>query len=127
MRAQARDPSDPWTLASVMASRARRLVEHQHCGLADQCAGERDALALAARKQPAAVGDHGVVLHWYGEDLVVNERLSRGLDDGFERKVGIAERNISVDRTAEQVRMLRHHATCRRSERNVRRLVSMPS
>ena len=39
-------------LAQAVVERAERLVEEQHRGLADECAGERDALLLAAAQVP---------------------------------------------------------------------------
>ena len=45
-------------LAQLLVERAQRLVQQQHLGLADQRAGQRDALALAAGQLVGARARH---------------------------------------------------------------------
>ena len=46
---------------ALVVERAGRLVEDQDARIADQGAGDGDALALPARQAAAALADHGVV------------------------------------------------------------------
>ena len=48
-------------LAGQRVERAERLVEQQHLGLEGERAGERDALARAARQLGRAIGRHARV------------------------------------------------------------------
>ena len=63
--------------------RAGRLVEHEHARVAQQRAGDRDALALAAGEPVAARADEGVVALRQARDQVVDLRgAGRRLDLG---------------------------------------------
>lgn len=57
---------------------ARRLVQHQQPGPADEGAREGDALRLAAREARAAGADGGAVALREGEDEVVDAGGGRG-------------------------------------------------
>src|SRR5271155_5446140 len=63
---------------ALVVERARRLVEDQDSRVHDQGAGDRDALALAARKCGAAFADDRVVALRQFEDEVVRAGEIRG-------------------------------------------------
>ena len=45
--------------------RRRRLVQDQHLGIAYECAGDRDTLALSARERPTIGTDHRQITTWH--------------------------------------------------------------
>ena len=88
--------------------RAGRLVEHQDRRVLQDSAGERDALALAARKLAAALAGRRVVAFALGED----EFVRRG---GFRRRMhfvvhraGAPDADVFLDRAVEQAGVLEH-------------------
>ena len=88
--------------------RRRRLVEQQHRRVAQHGAGDRDALALAARNLDAARADRGVVALRQAHDEVVRAGVARGgldrLACGVRRAIG----DVVGDARAEDERVLRH-------------------
>src|SRR5690606_41185347 len=89
---------------------ARRLVEDQQVGLADQRAGERDALPLAAG-QLAARLTH-LAVHTLGQPRheLPRARQAERLLDALARDRIVAQRHVARYRVVEQERVLRHVA-----------------
>ncbi len=88
--------------------RAGRLVEHQDRRILEDRAGDRDALALAARKLAAALADRRVVAVALGEDEVVRGGgLRRGMHLVVSR-LGAADADVLLDRAVEQPGVLEH-------------------
>ena len=69
----------------LRVDRGQSLVQHQDRRVAQQRAGDGDALALAAGKPGAAFADHGLVAIGQGLDEVVRVGGARGGD-----QVGLA-------------------------------------
>ena len=70
---------------ALVVERARRLVEDQDARIGDQRAGDRDALALAAREAAAALADDRVVAFRQLQDEVVRAGELRRRDDALDR------------------------------------------
>ncbi|KAK1241728.1 hypothetical protein MKX07_007551 [Trichoderma sp. CBMAI-0711] len=76
-------------LLALRVERASRLVEQQDVRVADERAGDGDALLLAARERDAAGANVGVVAFGEGDDEVVDGGVAAGLvyllvgDGGF--------------------------------------------
>ncbi len=86
--------------------RGERLVEDQDRRVAQQGAGDRQALALAAGEQHAAFADHrGVALRQGRDELVRVGAARRGFDFGAVG-VRLAEPKVLLDRAVEQVGVL---------------------
>src|SRR6266508_2462769 len=73
---------NPFTL---VVKRARGFIEDQDTRVADQCASNRDALALSTRKIGAPLAYDGVITFRKFQDEVVRARLRRGGDDTLHR------------------------------------------
>ena len=87
----------------------QRLIEDQNRRVAQQRAGDRDPLPLAARKPMPPLADHRLVaLRQVGDELVRVGRARRR-DDLLVRRLGIAEAQIVQHRAVEQVGVLHHH------------------
>src|ERR1051325_1843075 len=85
-----------------------RLVQDEHGGVADQGAGDGDALALPAREGRPALADHRVVaVLQLADEFVRVRRPCRRLDLG-ERRRGLAVGDVLADGGAEQERLLQH-------------------
>ena len=92
--------------------RAGRLVEQQDRRVAQDRAGDREALALAAGEHHAALADLGVVaLRQPGDELVRRGGAGRRLDLGV---AGLrpAEADVLARRGGEDHRLLRHQRDC---------------
>src|SRR5690606_23482007 len=89
---------------------ARRLVEQQDRRILEQRAGDRDALALAAREARAALAEERVVtLGQRANELVGRSGAGRGLDLGVGR-VRTPVADVLARARAEQHGVLRHEA-----------------
>src|SRR5262249_947750 len=77
---------------------ARRLIEDQNARFGDERAGNRDALALAAREGRAALADDRVVAFAQLEDEFVRSCEPRRRDDALHRHGGVGERDILAHR-----------------------------
>src|ERR1043166_107777 len=90
--------------------RAGRLVENEDRRIFEQCARDREALALAARKRAAALANRGAEALGMGFDeaerLRPFGRRAHLLDGG----VRLADHEVVGDRAVEQQRLLEHHA-----------------
>ena len=102
--------SASWTRRSDSESSARgRLVEEQDRRVLEEGAGERDALALAAREPAAGRADAEVVALGQARDEAVGGGgLGGGLDLGA-AGAGPAEADVGRDGVVEQHHLLRHH------------------
>src|SRR5215831_4061546 len=89
---------------------AGRFVEDKNTRVADQRAGNGDALTLATRQRRAALADDGVVTVRQIEDEIVGAGKRRRTDNPFQRHAGIDERNILAHRAVEQDILLQNHA-----------------
>ncbi len=86
------------------------VVEDQHVGVAQDGAGERDALALTAGECQALFANHrGVAVRQRGDEPI-RLRHPRGPSDLLDRRVGAAVRDVGRDRVGEQVRLLEDEA-----------------
>ena len=97
-------------LLDLHVDRRRGVVEHEDRRVDQQRAGDRDALALAARERVAALADDRVVALGQLPDEVVGAGRGRGRDDLVERRVGPAVGDVVADRHREQERLVEHHA-----------------
>ncbi len=87
----------------------QRLVEHQDRRVAQQGAGDGDALALAARELDALLADRRLITLRQAPDEVVDVGRARRLDQLLVRGVGPAEANVLLDGAVEQEGVLVHH------------------
>ena len=77
--------------------RGGRFVEHQDVGVAEERAGDRDALSLSAREPSAALAHHRVVAErQVADDVVDLGRLRRGDELGLGR-VGLADAQVAPE------------------------------
>ena len=104
-----------------LVERRGRLVEQQHRGVADDGAGDGDALALAAGQRVAALADDGVVslrqAHDVAMDLgLLGRLLHLGIGSAF-----LAEADVLPQRHVEQHIVLEHdrHAAAQRIARDL--------
>ena len=89
--------------------RGQRLVQHQDGRIAEQRAGDGDALALAARQACPAFADHRLVAVGQRLDEVVRVGGAGGGGEVRLAGVGAAEAEVVLDGAVEQVGVLRHH------------------
>ena len=94
--------------------RACRFIQNQDRRVLEQHAGNRDALALAARQFHTALADMGVVPSAVARiDKMGNELIGmsapRGALDLFEASIRLAIADIVADRTMKKRSVLRHH------------------
>ena len=82
-------------------------------GFGEDGAGDRDALALAARQLHAALADDRVVLLLEPLDELVGVRDAADFADLFERRVRTAVADVLGDRAVEQKVVLQHDAELR--------------
>ena len=87
--------------------RGQRFVQHQDRGIAQQGAGDGDALPLAAGQARAALADHGLVAVGQRGDEAVGVGGARGGDQLGFRGVRAAETQVVLDGAVEQVGVLR--------------------
>src|SRR3989441_10790241 len=94
----------------LAVERARGLVQDQDRGVRDDRAGDRHALALAARKANPPIADHRVVSAGQRHDEVVRVRDLRGVENVRLRDLVPAVCDVLADRRVEQERLLRNDA-----------------
>ena len=94
--------------------RACGLVEHQHRRVAQDRAGDRHPLLLAAREAVAALADDRVVAVRERGDQVVDSGGPGGVLDLLVGGVRAGEAQVLADAGVEQVGLLGDHADCRR-------------
>src|SRR3989441_3198604 len=94
----------------LAVERARGFVQDQDRGVRDDRAGDRDALALAAREANSPIADHRVVPIGQRHDEVVRVRDLRGVEDVCLRDLVPAVCDVLADRRVEQERLLRNDA-----------------
>ena len=93
--------------------RRQRLVQQQDRRVAQQRAGDGDALALAAGEADAALADHRVVaLRQAGDEAVGVGRPRSGFHLGVAR-AGLAEADVLRRRAVEEIGVLVDHAEAR--------------
>ena len=97
-------------LLALGVERRGRLVEDQDPRIADQRAGDGDALALAARQVGAALLDDRVVAVRELEDELVRAGKLGRRDHRFHRPGRIGQRDILADRAVEQDILLKDDA-----------------
>ena len=90
--------------------RARRLVEHQHRRIVDQCPRDRQPLALAARQVRRTLFQHRRVAVRQPLDEFVGAGELGGAHDIVQRRGRLGHRDIFAHRAAEQKILLQHHA-----------------
>ncbi len=90
--------------------RARGLVEHEHRRVAQDGAGDRDPLALAAGEAEAALADDGVVALGQRRDRVVDLGGARRLLDLLVGRIRPREAQVLAHRGVEEVGLLRDDA-----------------
>ena len=109
-------PSASFSSASPTArsvghvERRGRLVEHEHGRVAQDRAGDRDALLLAAGEAEAALADDGVVAVGQRGDRVVDLGGAGGVLDLVVGRVRPREAQVLAHRGVEQVGLLRDDA-----------------
>ena len=94
-----------WTSIALVASSRTRIG-----GLIEQRAGDRHALALAARERVAALADDRVVAVGQPDDELVGVGRLRRSDDLFDRRVGLAVGDVVADRDREEERLVEDEA-----------------
>ena len=97
-------------LFRFIIERARRLVENQDARIADQGAGDGDALALAARQARAVLAHHGVVAFGQFANEIVGARQFRHGDDGINGQRRVAQGDVVAHGAVEEDIFLQHHA-----------------
>ena len=90
--------------------RARRLVEDEDGRVAEQRAGDGEALALPAAHAHAAVAEDGLVAGREARDELVQLGRLGGGDDLLVGRVGAAERDVRPHRRVEDEGVLEDHA-----------------
>ena len=88
----------------------RRLVEDQDARVGEQCARDRDQLALAGRQARAALA-HGV--REPGVEAArdpVDAHCVRDVGDHLVGRLGAREADVVADRPGEEERILQHHS-----------------
>src|SRR5262249_30345799 len=104
---------------AFIVERARGLIEDQDARVGDECAGNRDALALAAGQARAPLAHHGVVaLGELQNELVRAGKLRRG-HDVFGRRPWIGKCNVVPNRPVEKHVFLQHHADLAAQPRDI--------
>ena len=88
---------------------ARRIVQHQHAGVGDDCASNRHTLTLPAAQRETTLTDRSVVPFGKSHDEVVGAGESRRALHRFHVGIGFRKRNVVADRIVEQERLLEHH------------------
>src|SRR5262249_51982520 len=86
--------------------RAGRLVEHQDRRVLQDRAGDRDALALAARQLRAALADDGIVARALRQDEVVRRGSGCGGMYLVVARLGAADTDVFLDGAVEQAGIL---------------------
>ena len=89
--------------------RARRIVEHEDPGVAQDGACQRDALPLPAGQAQAALADDRVVAPREGHHEVVGLGGARGRLDLVVRGIRCAVGDVVAHRLGEQERVLERH------------------
>src|SRR5215470_16698406 len=92
-------------LALVVES-TRRLVEDQDARVIDDRAGDGQTLALSARQARSALTNYGVVTIGKLKDELMGTGHLRDLDDLFDRRRAVGERDVVADRAIEQDALL---------------------
>ena len=95
---------------AFIVERARRFVKDQDPRLAQECARNRNALALAAGQAAAAFADDRVVALGQLQDEVVSAGERSRSDHAVDRHAGLGKRDVVADRTVEQNVLLQHDA-----------------
>ena len=93
--------------------RGERFVEHQDRRIAQQGAGDGDALALAAREAQAPLADHGAVALRQAPDEVMRVGGTRGRLDLRRARAGLAEADILFRAAVEEIGVLMDHGELR--------------
>jgi hypothetical protein len=93
----------------------------------EQRAGDRDALAFAARQRLAAFADQRVVAVRQAQDELVGVRGAGGGDDLGARGVGLAVGDVLGNGAEEQEGFLQHQADVRRYSATGSERMSTPS
>src|SRR5690554_6817212 len=92
----------------LVVDRGGRLVEDKHRRVLEDCAGDRDALALAAGELLSAFTDKGVVALRERHDKIMRFGSDRGALYLLEGSVRAAVGDVLAHRTVEQEYILRH-------------------
>jgi hypothetical protein len=89
---------------------ARGFVENEDARVADQRAGDGDALTLTARQRCAALADNSVVTVRQFEDELMSAGERRHADHPFQRHARIGERDVLAHRAVEEHILLQDQA-----------------
>ena len=93
--------------------RGERLVEDQDGGVAEQRAGDGDALALATGQPDAALAHHRLIALRQARDELVGVGAAGGRAQIVQRRPGLAEAEVVLDGAVEEVRVLLHDGDLR--------------
>ena len=107
--------------------RGKRFVENEDRRVPQQRTGDRQALALAARQQHAALADHRVVTVRQQRDELVRIGVARRDLDLVAGGVGLAEPQIVFDGAVEQVGVLVDHGDHSAERFGIERLDVVPA
>ena len=88
------------------------LVEDQHFGVVEHCAGDGEELLLALRNISAVLGDHGVIALGQAHDVMVDVGGFGRLDHLFARCADAAVGDVVVDGAVEDPGVLQHQRVC---------------
>ena len=97
-------------LGGVLVEVGDGFVEDEYLGTFEQCAGNGDALTLAAGESGATLADLGLVAIWQFVDEVVDFGSFAGIDDVVEAGVGMRHDQVVVEGAREQYGFLRDDA-----------------
>ena len=101
-------------LLGLRVEGARGLVEDEDGRVAQDGAGDREALLLAAGEPVAALADHGVVAVGQRQEVVVDLRCLRGRDELVVGGAGLGEPQVVGDGGVEEAGLLGDDADRRR-------------
>ena len=99
--------------------RAGGFVENEDGRIFQECAGDGEALALAAGEEPAAFADPRFKTFGIAMDEVERLGARRGFAQLRVGRVGFTDAQIFSDRAVEQQRLLKHHADVAAQARSV--------
>ncbi len=95
---------------AFIVQRARGLVEDEDARVGEERAGDRDALALAARQARTLLADDGVVALRQLADEVVRPRQARRVHHGLDGRGRVRDGDVLAHAAVEQQVLLQYHA-----------------
>ena len=88
--------------------RRSRLVQNEDWRILQDCAGQRDTLALAARQPVAAIAHDRIVTGDTAFDEVIGRRSTCSFDHVVRRRILAADADVVRDRAVQQTGILEH-------------------